>query len=261
MTTEKKEWIKTLEEVMRTLRSPEGCPWDREQTHKSLKKYLMEECAELLDSIDEEDSEGICEELGDLLMHVVLHSVIAEERGEFDFNEVARLSSEKMTRRHPHVFGDASVESADEVVDLWEKIKKGEKNREKKSVLDGIPRHFPALLQARKVQKTAAKYGFDWENQDQIIEKIEEELAEVKHAIASGDSRHVDEELGDLLFSVVNLTRFRDGETAEELLASTVGKFKSRFSYIEQTLAERGSSLEESSIKEMEVLWNEAKKK
>lgn len=259
---EETDWLKKLIEVMKRLRGPDGCPWDRKQTHKSLKKYLMEECAELLDSIEEEDAEGIKEELGDLLMHVVLHSEIADQNGEFDIYDVARVSSEKMIRRHPHVFGDESVNCAEEVVGLWEDIKKKEKKHKvPASILDGIPCHFPALLQARAVQKKAAKYGFDWNCQEQVIEKIEEELAELKHAIETGDAKHVDEEIGDLLFAMVNLSRFRGGATAEELLAACVGKFKRRFSYIEEKLADQGKKFDEVSIETMEKFWQEAKKK
>jgi tetrapyrrole methylase family protein/MazG family protein len=195
-------------------------------------------------------------------MHIVLHSEIADQNGQFDIYDVARVSSEKMIRRHPHVFGEESVNCAEEVVGLWEEIKKKEKkNKAPSSLMDGIPCHFPALLQARAVQKKAAKCGFDWERQEQIVEKIEEELVELKHALESGDSEHVDEEIGDLLFAVVNLSRFRERATAEELLAAGVNKFKKRFSHIEKRLAESGKSFDDVTIDEMEELWREAKNK
>ena len=259
--TDEKDWIRKLASVMRKLRGPDGCPWDREQTHKSLKKYLMEECAELLDAVDSGENEDIMEELGDILMHIVLHSTIAEERGVFDLDAVAKSVTEKMIRRHPHVFGTESVSSANEVVDLWEKVKKKEKEGREDLIMNGIPCHMPALLQAEKVQKKAAKFGFDWENELQIIDKIEEELSELKDALASGDNEHVDEEIGDLLFAIANLSRFRNRASGEELLAASVKKFKNRFTHIEKSVKAAGRKLEESSIGEMEALWQDAKSK
>jgi len=259
--TDEKDWIRKLASVMRKLRGPDGCPWDREQTHNSLKKYLMEECAELLDAVDSGENEAIMEELGDILMHIVLHSTIAEERGVFDLDAVAKSVTEKMIRRHPHVFGEESVASASEVVDLWEKVKKKEKAGREDLVMNGIPCHMPALLQAEKVQKKAAKFGFDWENELQIVDKIEEELAELKDALASGDSAHVDEEIGDLLFAIANLSRFRNRACGEELLAASVRKFKNRFTHIEKSLKASGRGLEKSSVTEMEALWQDAKHK
>ena len=255
------EWINELLDVLEKLRSPEGCPWDREQTHSTLKKHLIEECAELLDSIDDNDEKGICEELGDVLMHIVFHAKIAEHDGKFTFDDVARQVTEKMVRRHPHVFGDESVSNVDEVMTIWNKAKNKEKgDRGFTSILDGIPRHMPALLQARELQKKAAKVGFDWEQPEQIIEKIDEELQELKEAMASGDEAHVEEELGDLLFAVVNLSRFRNFTPAEELLARANKKFIQRFQYIERTIENRGDTLQETSIEEMERLWNEIKR-
>jgi tetrapyrrole methylase family protein/MazG family protein len=255
------EWIDELQDVLEKLRSPEGCPWDREQTHSSLKEHLIEECAELLDSIDDNDDQGICEELGDVLMHIVFHAKIAEEEGTFTFDDVAREVTEKMVRRHPHVFGEESVSNVDEVMTIWNRAKKKEKgDRGFTSILDGIPRHMPALLKARELQKKAAKVGFDWKQPEQIIEKIEEELQELKEAMASGDEVHVEEELGDLLFAVVNLSRFRNSTPAEELLARANKKFIQRFQYIERTIEKRGDTLQETSIEEMERLWNEIKR-
>jgi len=251
-----------LLEVMDKLLSDQGCPWDREQTHSTLKKFLVEECAELLDSIDDEDDVGICEELGDLLMHIVFHSNIAAKEGRFNFDDVAKVITEKMIRRHPHVFGDEKVNHADEVLAVWDRAKAEEKgDRGFTSILDGIPRHMPSLLRARELQKKAAKVGFDWEKPEQIIEKIEEELEELKNAYLSGDEKHVDEEIGDLLFAVVNLSRFRNRIPAEELLAKANTKFIQRFQYIEKELEKSGNSLNKASIEEMEELWNEAKKK
>lgn len=260
MCPENEEKMEKLVGIMKKLRSPEGCPWDREQTHKSLKKCLMEECAELMDAIDVENEHEMCEELGDILMNVVLHSVMAEERGSFTFADVVDGICEKMIRRHPHVFGDESVRNSTEVLGLWDRVKKLEKS-DRKSVLDGIAYHCPALLQAEKLQKKVAKYGFDWSNERQIVAKIQEELNEVKAAMDSGDQTHIDEEIGDLLFATTNLSRFRKRSSAEELLAAANRKFATRFRYIEKCLAERGRSLEESTLAEMDALWEEAKTK
>ena len=240
----KTETMDDLLSIMRRLRAPDGCPWDREQTHKSLKKSLMEECAELMDAIEAEDDCGMREEMGDLLMNIALQAVIAEERGAFTFRDVVHDIAEKMIRRHPHVFGSEHVDSSSEVVGLWEKVKKEEK-KDRNSVLDGIAYHCPALLQAEKIQKRVSKYGFDWSDRRRIVDKIQEELDEVKAALASGDETH---------------TRFRKRASAEELLARANRKFADRFRYIETHLAAQGKTLEESSLAEMDALWNEAKK-
>ncbi len=253
--------IDALVDVISALRSEDGCPWDREQTHASLKKYLVEECAEVLDAIDDGDDAGIKEELGDILMHIVFHSHIAEVSGRFDFDDVARGAAEKMIRRHPHVFGSESAESSDDVLKIWKAVKKREKGNASESVLDGVPRHMPALARADELQKRAAGKGFDWDSQGPILEKIEEELRELRMALDAGDDRHVEEEIGDLLFAVVNLARFRKGTPAEELLARANGKFQRRFQYIEGRLAAAGRSLDDASIAEMEALWEGAKRK
>jgi len=254
--------VQELVDVMRRLRGPDGCPWDKKQTHKTLKPHLMEECGEFLDSVEDSDDAGMMEELGDILMHVALHSVMAEERGAFSFEDVARVSVEKMKRRHPHVFGDAVVKDSEEVVGLWEEIKRREKEREgkqAKSAMDGVPRHCPALLQAEKLQKKAAKFGFDWSEPAQIIDKIEEELEELKEALLDPDSKRADEELGDILFAIVNLARFRGRESSEELLSKANAKFARRFRHIERRVAEQGRKLEDCSLAEMDALWDEAK--
>lgn len=253
--------MQKLVDIMKALRAPDGCPWDKIQTHKTLKKCSMEECAELMDAIEDESDPGMCEELGDLLMHVVLHSVIAEERNAFSFDDVVQGISEKMIRRHPHVFGSESVSDASDVVTLWERVKKQEHQNDRKSLMDGIPYHCPALLQAEKMQKKAAKVGFDWNTQEQILEKISEELREVREAVAEKNEAHIDEELGDLLFAITNLIRFRKGASSEELLAAANKKFSKRFRYIEEQLAARGKSVEDSSLEEMDSFWNEAKTK
>ena len=254
--------IDELVAVMKKLRSPEGCPWDRAQTHKSLMPFIMDECAELLDAIDAEDDANFREELGDVLMHIVLHSVMAEERGAFTFDDVVEGITAKMISRHPHVFGSEAVSSASEVVDLWEKVKAKEKNHApdpNASVLKGVPVHCPALLQAEKIQKKAAKTGFDWTEQHQILDKIGEEYQELREAMKSGNEEHIDEELGDLLFAAANLSRFRKRESAEILLARATAKFKKRFQTMEKMLAAEGKSLEKCSPEEMDRLWNRVK--
>lgn len=260
MSLKRKNPIGDLVSVMKKLRSEKGCPWDREQTHKTLKKYLIEEGAELMDSIDDDDRDGICEELGDLLMHIVFHSQIAAEKGDFDFDDVAGRITEKMIRRHPHVFAGRKAENSNAVIKMWDEIKKKEKNK-RNSLMDGVPRHLPSLLRAHEVQKKAAKVGFDWSNPLQIIEKIEEEVAELKDAVRKGDEAGINEEIGDILFSVVNLARFRNTESAEDILIRTVQKFERRFRFIEEKLAKKGKSPENSTVDEMEKLWCEAKKK
>lgn len=253
--------ISELVEVISTLLSENGCPWDREQTHSTLKKFLVEECGELLDAIDDEDDAGICEELGDILMHIVFHSAIAEKEGRFTFDDVIRIITEKMIRRHPHVFGNDNAETPAEVLDIWHKVKAKEKgDRGFTSLLDGIPRHMPALSRARELQKKAAKAGFDWTEQAQVLAKIEEELNELKKAHAEGNNREIEEETGDLLFAVVNFSRFRKGTPAEELLALANRKFIRRFQYIEQELKKQGKTPYDASIEEMETLWNISKK-
>ena len=194
-------------------------------------------------------------------MHVVLHSVIAEERNAFTFDDVVLGISEKMIRRHPHVFGNQKVNDSSDVITLWEEVKKKEHKDDRKSLMDGIPYHCPALLQAEKMQKKAAKVGFDWATQEQILEKIGEEFREVQEAISDGEEEHIDEELGDLLFAITNLVRFRKRNSSEDLLAAANRKFMKRFRYIEQTLIEQGKNIENATLEEMDSIWNEAKKK
>ncbi len=251
--------IDSLNEVMKKLRSPQGCPWDREQTHRTLCDSLIGETAEYLDAVEDGNDAEMREELGDLLMQIVMNAAIAEERGAFTLQDVAADITEKMIRRHPHVFGEESAGSSGEVVKLWEQIKKKEKGASRPSLLDGIPRHI-ALLQAEKMQKKAAKVGFDWKNQADILDKIQEELDELKAAVAAGDEENIREEAGDLMFAAVNFVRFRK-EHPEDILALANHKFSARFRATEQALAELGRTFEESSLEEMDRLWNEAKKR
>lgn len=256
----KEVWLEKLVEVMRHLRGPEGCPWDRKQTFESLRPCIIEECAELVDSIDEKDVEGIKEELGDVLMHVVLHSQIADEQGLFNIHDVAQVICEKMIRRHPHVFGDESAQTAEEVPGLWERVKAEEKPDRFESAIDGVPRSLPPLMKAIEIQKKASKVGFEWESQEQVLSKIDEELQEVRDAIASGDDAHVDEEIGDLLFAVACLTRYRKGKTADVLLNEATRKFADRFKFMEGLMKETGVSFDEMDLSEKKKVWCEAKR-
>jgi len=221
----------------------------------------MEEAGEFLDAAAQHDDAGMEEELGDLMMNVFLHGAIAEERGAFTLNDAARNVCEKMIRRHPHVFAEKTAENANEVLSLWDNIKKEEKQNSRKSILDGVPNHCPALLQAEKIQKKAAKVGFDWTQENQILDKIKEELNELNDAYAENNPDRVDEEIGDLLFAITNLSRFRNRASAEVLLGAANEKFKKRFQYIENTLAAREIPLEQAGIEMMEALWEESKKK
>ena len=251
-----------LVEVMKKLRAPDGCPWDRKQTHESLMPYIMEECAEFLDAVAEKDDDNMREELGDVLMHIVLHAVMAEERGVFTFDDVVRGITAKMKHRHPHVFSDVKVADAEEVVGLWERVKVGEKEHapeKRTSALDGVPMHCPALIQAEKLQKKAAKLGFDWSKQEEILDKIQEELDELREAVCAGDDPHADEELGDLLFAVCNLSRFRRRRSGELLLAAANRKFKLRFQFMEKELAAQGRQISDCNLDELESLWEKAK--
>lgn len=243
--------------IMTELRSEHGCPWDKEQDHSSLRKYLIEESYEVIDAIDREDDADLCEELGDLLLQVVFHAELGKERGVFDFAEVCDGISEKMVRRHPHVFGEIHCETADDVLVNWAKIKDEEKqDKGKTSRRLDIPATFPALYRAQKVQKKAAEVGFDWDDSNDVKAKIEEELAEVSEALAgNGD---VKEEIGDLLFAVVNWSRFHHID-AEEALRESTEKFRRRFYDMEDMIAAEGKNLEAMNLAEMDAYWDKVK--
>lgn len=253
-----------LHEIVGILRSPGGCPWDIEQTHASLRKNLIEETYEVLETIDEDDPDHMREELGDLLLQVMLHSRMEEEVGTFTVYDVIRGLNEKLLFRHPHVFGDEAAGNAEEALQNWDAMKAEEKKRKgiseaDVSQLDGVPKDLPALMKAYKLQKKAAKVGFDWEEISGAFAKIEEELGELKQGLAEGaDSESLKLELGDLLFSAVNAARFLDIDP-EEALSLVNLKFRRRFGYIEKRLREQGRSPRESTLEEMDALWNEAK--
>jgi tetrapyrrole methylase family protein/MazG family protein len=249
-----------LREIVTTLRSPNGCPWDREQTHQSIRKNLIEETYEVLETIDDEDPEAMCEEMGDLLLQIMLHSRMAEEDGYFTVQDVIAGLNEKLIRRHPHVFGTSNAEDADEALQNWEDIKKKEKQgKEKETIsrLDEVPRDLPAILKAYKYQKKAADVGFDWDELSEVLDKVKEEWDELREAQTP---EHRREELGDLLFVIVNVARFMKIDP-EEALALANKKFYYRFSYIEQKVREAGRTFENTSLEEMENWWQEAKRK
>ncbi len=256
-----------LVRVMARLRAPGGCPWDAEQTYGSLAQYLLEECYETFDAIQAAEETGdtaeLREELGDVMLQVVFHSTIASERGDFTIEDVAEGVTEKLVLRHPHVFGEKELKTAEDVLRNWDDLKKeqrkasGKAEKTKESILDEVPVHFPALLEGQKLTKKAAKAKFDWENVEQIFDKLTEETEELKRAIDTESG--VEEEIGDLLFVVVNLARRLEID-AETALKKTNRKFRERFKYIERELKSNGKSLEESDLTEMDALWNEAKK-
>lgn len=257
-----------LVDVMTRLRAPGGCPWNREQTYASLAQYLLEECYETFDAIQEADQTGdtgnLREELGDVLLQVVFHSTIAAEKGDFTIDEVVRGVTEKLVLRHPHVFGEKDLKTADDVLNNWEELKKEERKasgkieKERDSILEDVPVHFPALLEGLKLTKKAGKVGFDWENTEQIFDKLTEEVNELKAELESGKQESIEEEIGDLLFVIVNLARKLDVEP-ETALKKTNRKFRTRFKHIESELKSRGKTLEESNLEEMDSLWNAAK--
>ena len=244
-----------LQKVVHDLRSPGGCPWDMEQTHRSLLPNLIEEAYEVLEAIQNDDAEHMCEELGDLLLQVVLHGEIASETGAFDLDRIAHGIAEKLIRRHPHVYGDSDVADTAGVLAQWDEIKKAEKGGAVPGFFDGVNAALPALSRAAKLQKKAAKVGFDWPDAAGVLEKIDEETAEVREALADGDEGAVAEEVGDLLFSVANLARKLKLDP-EVLLATANDKFVRRFAAMAQGL---GQPLEEASLDEMEAAWQRAK--
>ena len=248
--------------IMARLRAPGGCPWDREQTLDSLKPYLIEEAYEVLDALERQDYEHLPEELGDLQLQIVFQAQIAREEGGFDIGDVLDRISDKLIRRHPHVFGDAAVETSSEVVERWEQIKAAEKQAKKAesdaSLLDGVARSQPALLEAWEIGKKVAKVGFDWDRYESLVAKLHEEVDELAEARA-GDSRdRIEDEVGDLLFVAVNVARFLE-VNPELALRRTNRKVRERFRAVEAGLRARGKSPEEASLDELEELWQQAK--
>lgn len=254
MTEEK---FRRLVRIMETLRSEKGCPWDRVQTRETLKSFIVEEAYEVLEALDSGIPEQIKEELGDLLFQILFQAEIAKERGEFNIDDVLDSITEKMILRHPHVFGDLKIDTPEEVLQRWDEHKKRE-GKLKGSLMEGLPAILPALLRAMRVQERASRVGFDWQDPLEVFEKIQEEIAELKENIERSQKKAVEEEIGDLLFSIVNLSRLL-GINPEEALRKTVNKFVKRFQYIEEKAKKEGLELSRMSLEDMERLWQEAK--
>jgi tetrapyrrole methylase family protein/MazG family protein len=244
--------------IMARLRGKNGCPWDRRQTKEDLKPFLIEETYEILEALDRDDDQGLQEELGDLLFHIIFMARIAEEEGAFDIDDVIYGIAGKMLRRHPHVFGGPPVAGAHEVEVNWAKLKAAEKPRG--ALMQGLPPHLPALMRAYRLTQRASQVGFDWEHKDQVWAKLEEELKEFQEAVREDKKEALREELGDILFTLVNLARFI-GVDPEDALRRVTNKFAARFTYIEQRLHKQGKTLQEASLAEMDALWEESKGK
>ena len=253
--------LSKLIKITDTLMGEDGCPWDKVQTRESLKPYLVEETYEVLDALDANDPEKIKDELGDLLYQILFHSKISSLKGEFNFRDVINNLSEKMVRRHPHVFKEGELNTPDQVVKQWEEIKRNEKNQaNQKSILDNIPKNLPSLLRAQKLQKKTAKEGFDWDQINDVFDKLDEEIAEFKEAVLKKKSADIQSEIGDIIFVITNIAKFYKID-AEEALRSTNNKFIKRFQYIEQKIKAKGKTLKDSPLEEMERYWQEAKNK
>ncbi len=255
--------IEALAELMRILRAPDGCAWDAEQTHRSLRPYLIEETYEVLEKLDSGDMDGLREELGDLLLQIVYHTALAEEQETFTFAHVAKGIREKMIRRHPHVFGDVEAHNSEEALRSWEKIKLTDKegdgeSREENGTLSGVPKAVPALTRAHRVQEKMAGVGFDWPSAEGALDKLDEEVHEARAAILSGDPEHAEEEIGDLLFSVVNAARLA-GFSAEEALRRSTEKVILRFRELERLAQADGRRLGELPLEVLDSYWEKAK--
>ena len=248
-----------LVDVVAMLRSDNGCPWDLAQTHESLKADLIEEAYELIEAIDAKVPKKICDELGDLLMQVMLHSQIATDRNEFSVDEVIENLTEKLVRRHPHVFGSVVATDENEVLENWEEIKRGEDgNKDRKSSLDGIPHSLPSLQRAEKIQKRASRAGFDWDQTEDVLPKLQEEIDEIEESIRNDDITEIEMEIGDLLFSVVNLCRFLNVQPEEALRKST-RKFADRFQRMETTLERTNKTFKDYDLSTLDQIWEQVK--
>lgn len=245
--------------IVEKLRGENGCPWDRVQTHDSIKMNLVEEAYEALEALDSGSKDQFADELGDILLQVVFHSQIGKEEGTFSIEDVLYHVCDKMISRHSHIFGTDKADTPEEVLDTWEKNKQKEKGQKSYTEsMNGVCKYLPALIRAQKVQSKAAKAGFDWDDASGALEKLKEEAKELTEAAASGNTEHISEELGDVLFSAVNVARFFDC-SAEEALGKTIQKFISRFSYVETEAKKSGKNLDEMTLQEMDKLWDEAK--
>jgi len=256
------EKFQRLVEIMERLRAPGGCPWDREQTFDTIKPYTLEETYEVLDAVDRRDWGELSEELGDFLLQAVFYAQMASEQKLFSIADALDAINQKLIRRHPHVFGEGTAETAGDVKRIWSEVKaaeKKEKGKEDHSLLASVPRALPALVEAQQISSRAAATGFDWENAEQVIEKLHEELGELAEARRGSSQDELENEIGDLLFVLVNLARFVKVDP-EQALRRTNAKFRERFAYIERKLAERGKKPADSNLEEMEALWQEAKR-
>lgn len=257
------EQFDALVRIMERLRANNGCSWDREQTRETLKPFLIEEAYEVVEAIDKGEPHQLMEELGDLLFQVVFHAQIAAERREFTIGQILAETADKMVRRHPHVFGDSTASTTREVLEQWEELKREERNAAASaspaSALDGVPRELPGLLRAQRIQDKASRVGFDWPEASGVMAKVDEELGELKEAIEGAVSEEIERELGDALFSLVNLARFFN-LNAEEALRKSISRFSARFQYMEEALHRDGRRFREISLEEMERLWQQAKK-
>jgi MazG family protein len=247
-----------LVKLMTRLRGPNGCPWDRKQTLESLKPFVIEEAYEVVDAIDNNDRRALLEEIGDFLLEAVFITELTREEGSFDVYDSITAIHDKLVRRHPHVFGDVEAKDADQVLVNWEKLKSEERKKENKGVLSGVPAVLPALLKAARLTEKAARVGFDWRGTDEVFHKVDEELAELREAIAGGDKDRMHDELGDLLFTIANIARKLD-VNPEEALQSTNRKFTRRFESMESKVHAGGRNLDQLSLEEMDKLWDEAK--
>ena len=245
--------------IMEKLRGDKGCPWDKEQTRESLKPFILEEAYELIEAIESGDPEKMKEELGDLLFQIVFQCQVAKERREFEISDVIEKITKKMITRHPHVFGEAECRTSAEVIVQWEEQKKLEGKR-RESILEGVPEALPSLLRAHRLQNRAASVGFDWDKVGDALKKLDEELKEFKKALETKEKNEIGEELGDILFMLVNVSRFI-GVNPEDALRKTIAKFISRFRYIEMKAADNGRKLSDMTLSEMDKLWEEAKEK
>jgi tetrapyrrole methylase family protein/MazG family protein len=246
--------------VMARLRGEGGCEWDRAQSHDSLRQYLVEETHEVLDAISRKDPDLLCEELGDLLLQVLFHARLEEEAGRFSIGDVIRVVTEKMVRRHPHVFGDAVADTPEAVVRQWEAIKETVEKRIHDSRVGGVPVTFPSLLRGAKITRKAARAGFDWESTDQVLLKVEEELRELREALPGGNPEEIEHELGDVLFSLVNLSRFLH-VNPETAMISANSRFERRFREMEKIAAERGIPFDDADMEQLDRFWEEAKRR
>ncbi len=250
------ERFEELVSIVKQLRAPEGCPWDREQTNRSLLPYFLEEAYELIESVDQEDWQNLKEELGDILLHAVFQAAIAEAESRFKLSESLEMITEKLVRRHPHVFGEAQAEAPFHAKQNWEAAKHREKGR--RSRLDGVPVTLPALIRAQRLQQKASYTGFDWEQINDVWKKIHEEIDELKAAQQEGNKKQIEDEIGDVLFAVVNLARFLE-ISAEDALRGTNRKFVNRFQQIEAELKRRGKTVDDSTLAEMDAIWDHVK--